>query len=344
MRSLVGRPVFSAGERTYFWEDVAAAAWRWGDWGTLEDQTRAAIACQRRLDERPQALARADVEAAANAFRYDRRLLSADETTAWLDRSGLTVDEWMEYVRGSVLREQWAAEVREVVAANPVAADEIEQRIWVQGFCSGRLERWAHELAGRAAVYDRIESEQHVDRAEPVEVPRLPPLGLAPETWRQASHKTAPLEDAFHRFVSRAAAPAEVARQIDAHRLEWLCVEYESLVLPSEEVAREAVLALLDDGRPLTEVASDADTRIDRARSYLDEAPAHLAQPFLSASENDVVGPLADDDGGYHVVRVLTKVAPSMHDAAILERAERALQRDRLRREVESRIRWHEHF
>ena len=98
MRSFVGSPIFEAAERTYFWEDVVVAAWGWSEWRELEERTRAAIACRRRLDERPDALLREEVAAAAKDYRYRRGLLSGDETRAWLEHWGLTVDVWMEYV------------------------------------------------------------------------------------------------------------------------------------------------------------------------------------------------------------------------------------------------------
>jgi hypothetical protein len=38
--------------------------------------------------------------------RYDRDLISAADVTAWLDRVGLSADEWIDYLRRDLLRQQ----------------------------------------------------------------------------------------------------------------------------------------------------------------------------------------------------------------------------------------------
>src|SRR5262245_28452576 len=91
----LGQPAFTAAGRRYEWTDVLLWAQAWSDWAQFEDSVRTALACARRADldvDAPQVDARL-VEAAANEFRYERGLLSAEEMQAWLVRARLTVED-----------------------------------------------------------------------------------------------------------------------------------------------------------------------------------------------------------------------------------------------------------
>ena len=73
-------------------------------------------------------------------FRRERGLLAADELAAWLDRRSITVDDWLAYVRRSLLGHS--------VEQHAPTSDEV----WAEAMCSGRLDELADELADRLAV------------------------------------------------------------------------------------------------------------------------------------------------------------------------------------------------
>ena len=113
-----GHPVFAVGGVVYTWTDVADIARSRGDW---EAVTEAAA-------NRNPAPSREDADAAARAFRHARRLLSADDLGTWLDRRGVTVERWLDYVRGT--------------------AGTDEDDVWAEAMCSGLLdERRGSSLA-----------------------------------------------------------------------------------------------------------------------------------------------------------------------------------------------------
>ncbi len=124
------QPVFSIDDRAYTWRDVVAYARFLGIWDEIEE--RAALVEQADLD--PEA-----VDAAAMTFRRERGLLAADELDAWLERRGITVDDWLAYVRRSL----FPGPVGEV----PTSGD-----VWAEAMCSGRLDELADDLADRLAV------------------------------------------------------------------------------------------------------------------------------------------------------------------------------------------------
>ena len=77
---------------------------------------------------------------AARAFRHERRLLSADDLAAWLERREVSVDRWLEYVARSLARETAGA------------ATASEDDVWAEAMCSGRLDECAQTLACLLAV------------------------------------------------------------------------------------------------------------------------------------------------------------------------------------------------
>src|SRR3954454_23389533 len=120
------RQVFSVGAQDYSWADVVAAARAWGRW---DEATRPSEGARRNDD----------LEQAAQAFRYERSLLAAEEMEAWLAHWGLTVGEWRGWLRG-------------------------EAGGWPEAVCSGALAGLARDLAARAAA-----AEANGGAAGPVE-------------------------------------------------------------------------------------------------------------------------------------------------------------------------------
>jgi hypothetical protein len=132
----LGQPVFSIGEHTYTWRDVVRYAEVVGAWQEIAEEASMRVAADACTAVDPD-----DVDAAASAFRRERGLLSADDLDAWLERRGVSMDEWLAYVRGSLAD----AEAAGNAAAPPDA-------IWAEAVCSGSLEELAGELADRLAV------------------------------------------------------------------------------------------------------------------------------------------------------------------------------------------------
>lgn len=119
VRPPLDRDVFAIGDQTFQWADILAAGRAWGDWQAVEES-----AARRAGSE-------ADLEQTTTAFRYERGLLSADETEAWFAQWGIPVAAWLRHLRG---------------APSPEAE-------WIEGLISGTLERVAKRLAESLAVH-----------------------------------------------------------------------------------------------------------------------------------------------------------------------------------------------
>ncbi|MGH2761729.1 MAG: hypothetical protein ACRDL0_08000 [Thermoleophilaceae bacterium] len=318
---MLGRQVFSVDDEGYRWEDVVLAARAWGEWATVESGAAEGVACAHRAAAEGAPFSQDDLGSAASAFRYARHLLAGDEMKAWLERWELDVEGWEDFIRRSLMRERWSAELAETAARFPAPAGEVSRALWVDAICSGALEAFAHALAARAAVHAALD----------------PPAERAPET----ASRIALLEESFHRFRERVLTSEALEQLVRARETDWLRFQCRALTFPHEGMAREAALCVRDDGMELEEVAGNAGASVERLHVLLEDAEPPLEDLLVSAGEGELLGPLPVGER-FLLVSVDSKTNPSLEDSSIRERAERELVERAVRQEAINRVRWHE--
>lgn len=322
MNGFFGQVVFSVGGADYLWEDVVQAARLRGDWAPMRRRAVEAIACLARLEEVPDALEDADVESAANEFRYERDLISAEEMEAWLALWGLTPESWMDYIRVSLLRQKWSGDLSEPDLSSFDEADsneaEIESRALAEAVCSGELRRLAATLAGRAAVAGREQKN-----------------GTRPGLDA--------LETSFLRFCERALTPDVVKAQIRAGQSDWTRLDCQRVSFPNQEAAREAALCVRVDGRTFADVARDASREIRREDVYIEDTPADSRALFLGAGNGELVGPVQRGEE-LLLYLVLEKVLPSESDERVVSRARATALTRLVDQEINDRVKWRWRF
>jgi hypothetical protein len=348
--ALLGQVVFTAGATPYSWRDVVLAAHLWGEWADLEAAARQGLACWERVEADGDEPSPDDVAREADAFRYARDLLSAEDMEAWLDRWGLDTEAWTDWVTRSVLRQRWADRLAEITAAHPVDGDEVAAVLHEEAVCSGALGRWAERLATRAAAFEQEreaggadalddDAARHaVETAAAASAAALPETSLEDRRARLAD--LARVERAFQRFRRSALTPETVAHEIRAHRLEWVRLDCRYLRLSDEQMAREAALCVREDGADLATVGAEANAPVRQGRLYLDVVEAPLRERLVGARPGELVGPVASE-GAFLLFEIQDKVAPSIDDPAVRQRAEAAALGGRIGREVTDRVHWH---
>jgi hypothetical protein len=345
MKTLLPQVVFVVGGQAYDWADVALAARLWRDWDILEEEVRQGLACVKRLEDADEEPDPDQITAAAEAFRYERDLLTAAEAEAWLKRWDLTAESWMAYIERSVLRAEWAAELAEIVAQYPVEADEVTDAIGAEGVCSGHFVQFAWKLAGRAAVYQRMQAEGtdgsfpevRDKRVTEVAGQGLPGIDLSVRQEKMVT--LARLEPTFARFRERVLTPGAIRDAVSAHHLDWIRLACRALSFPDQQMAQEALLCLREDGAELGEVGRTAKAAVHEARFFLDETDAGSRHVFLSATRGDLLGPLPIN-GGFSLYRVHDKILPSAEDPAVRRRAEQDALNRAVQQEINNRVRW----
>jgi hypothetical protein len=336
---MLARDVFRVGGTTYRWGDVVLAAQLWGDWAVLRGRVREGIACVKRSDETADALTAEEVDIAADAFRYERNLISAEEAESWLEERGLTAEAWIDYIRRSLLRQRWAAELPDITSHYPVTDAEVEPLMECEAICSGHLGQLSKKLAARAAAHDWL-----IEHAGAEAIESLLAKDHTGRTDREEKLEfLARLEVAFRDFCDRVPISSSIIKQISGHSLEWIRIDCLFLTLPDEEMAREAALCVREDGKSLAEVAAQVGIIEQQSSFLLEEIEPVLSEQFLAASKGELLGPLRVGDA-FVLYWVLEKVMPMPDDARIRQRAERHLVQHAVNREVADRVRWHDRW
>jgi hypothetical protein len=312
------RPVFTVGGETFTWTDVVAAARSQGDWQVLEGTTAEGLACARRLTASGEELDPKELAEAESVFRRRRRLLSGDETVAWLDRYGLSLPEWRDYLRRVIARGRWADDLAETVAKFPVADEEVATAVWAEAVCSGLLDEAADRLAADAALAAEVGESA---------------AGARHEALRR-------IADAARRARKQAATEEAIEHEIEKNRLEWLRIEGDLVLLPSESMAREVVCCVRDDGRSLAEMAAECGAEPRPLTLYMGEIPVELSASLLSAVAGDLVGPFAWD-GCFALFHIDAAVRPTSSDPDVRRKAEEHLEAQATARAIAANVSWH---
>jgi hypothetical protein len=341
--------VFGTGDVVCTWQDVVLAAALSGDWAELVERVREGLACRTSLVEAGGVLDPAEVTAEANDFRYARELLTVEETEAWLERWGLTVDQWIEYIERALLRRRSTSEP---AARRDVAADDVADAIWAEAVCSGALARLARRLAGWVAAAASVEGPSHgCERNEGSEhdaaldgvLAEMAEQGLAglvdAQQCRPRLEHLHELERRFARFRRRVVTPAAVRAAVQAHYLDWVRLRCQSVSFTDEQTAREAACCVRDDGEAFGAVARATRATISERWLSLDEMGPAARPILLSAESESLLGPLPEL-GEYMLVKIMEKVLPSADDPVVRTRAEEAVLSAAVEREVASRVRW----
>ena len=233
------RPVFTVGRRQFRWVDVAERV----DWEGISRSGEP------------------DPDEAETRFRYDRNLVAADEMEAWLERWGLTVGEWRDYLRGTLAND--------------------ERGNWVAAVCSGTLERTAQDLAARAAAADAVD-EADLDEA----YDRFLASAVTPEVLRSVLE--ARKADWIRVDCRTLVLPSEAAAREAA-----LCVRDDGMALA--EVAAQAGVEMREHSLYLEDAADELGKALLSARTGELLGPVALADRFALVLVDDKVEPTLDD-------------------------------------------------
>jgi hypothetical protein len=354
MPALAGQRIFTVGGASLAWEDVVLAGCLWGDWLDLETRVRDGLACLARYEDLDEEDAEAVlgeevVEASAAEFRYARDLVAASDLESWLERRGLTVDEWLDFVRRNLLRDRWADEMDEIRDEWEIDPGAVAAALACEAVCGGLASDLAVRLAARAAIHARPDTvteglgaqAQALATAVPEHLLERALPDLPAAVRRERLRAVAELDAAWTRFAAVTASPEALRTLIGGRRLDWMRVGVEMVTAPVEDVARELALCVRIDRRPLAEVAEEAGLSTQATEFWVEDVPEMLRDALIGAQSGDLLGPLAANEG--HVVLVVGgKRLPSADDPAVRARAEHALLARAVDREITNRVTWHE--
>jgi len=335
-----GGAVFAAGPRVFTVRDVIYAGQLRGelDSTTAKLQRSAARehqAAEERLEPDFQAIA-----ALSEQWRYERDLITAEETEQWLDERGLTLDDFNDYF----LRQYWhdSPEAHLAVAADDsVSSDQWPELVRAELLLSGQFDRLAQQLAWRAAARTPGPASVGATLARPPReqfapgMEKLASLGVG-EDWFEEMLE---LEALFQRECAAVLTGEARARTLGVLRMPLTRLELEVIDVESRDAAREAALCLREDGASIGDVARDGRYPHQRLETLVEDLPPDLQQTFLCAAPGEVLGPFEHGDG-FQLSQLVRKIEPTLGDPQISGRVDRQILERHFTELAGKRLRW----
>ena len=299
---------------------------KWKDFlGTVE--------AEKQSDELDVDLDEVAIASAADAFRYEYDLITADETEEWLANRGLTLDDFTGYFT----RHYWANTIDSEIAPNEIeyhsASSELRDFFLTELILSGELDRMSTALMWRLAAHRAgktpepeaivLAQEKFLDRneIEPAQIAQwLERLGRDSEWFN-----TMLVIDAAYRTRRDALlVPQARQRELAALRLSLTRFETEVIQFESRNAAREAMFCVREDGMSMEETAGQGRYPYRRVDFLLEDIPLDTQQRFLCVSPGQVLKPFERGDG-FELCRVLRKIEPDPDDPRVRARIDQRL-------------------
>jgi hypothetical protein len=337
MTDFFARPVFRVENELFSWRDVVLFSHRVGTWASVLEGIEEAIACVHHAQTTEDEGLEDAVETAAAEFRYDRELITAEETETWLAERGVTAADWLASMRREVLRARLRDQLPGPIQSRPAPRTEIERAVRVDLSCTRLGQQLAEVCAEQAAAASAVGLPR--DSRAPVVLPSPLPSGLNPEHIRERMPIIEWILQGVEEFRRLTISDEAVGREVRQHKMEWVRLECRTVAFPDLVQAREAALCVREDGLDLTEVAQSARRDVAETRFYVDDLDQGLQPLLLSAMPGDVIGPTLID-GTHTLFHVLSKTLPAESDPELRVRAAERLLVRALASAGRERVHW----
>ena len=319
--------------REYCARDVMEAGLFWGNLAEHWKGFLQGVAAESRAEELGLELDERALGAAAEAFRYQHDLITAEETEQWLAARGLTLDDFSDFFA----RQIWNG--MEVEGAHALEIDylsapvDLQETFTADLILSGQLDQITTQLSWRlAALCSGNETEPELVDAEKrrflgrngMEATELPGWLKRVGRGEEWLNQHAEMEAAFRKRTETLLTPQAYQREMTLLRLPLTQLETEMIELESRDAAQEALFCVREDGMSMEEVASEGRYPYRRLDFLLEDLSDEMQQKFLSVSPGQVLEPIPRGEG-FELWSVINKIEPRANDPEIRSRIERRL-------------------
>ena len=327
--AIESRVVFESDGKSFTVRDLVDAAHFRGEIAEPWQKFLRVVAAENRADEAGQEADDDAIATAAEQFRYQHDLITAEETEKWLAERGIDLGDFSSYF----VRQFWSTEENGAsVASDDFAASAGDVRLLftIDLTLSGELDAIATRASWRAASRaaasevgaEQVAIAQADFRArhgldEGTETEWHERLGRAAD-WQRAQLE---LEAAYAHDRARLLTPAARSHEVSALRLPLTSFEVETLEFDSLDAAREGLLCVRSDGMSMEEVAKEGRYPYRHADVLLEDVPEDLQQKFLSVTPGDVLDPIVRGES-FHLCRIIAKAEPNLDDPVVRSRAD----------------------
>lgn len=310
-------PAFQCGQRPFTLLDILHAAELQGALPPFRERWQARWVTAGRaaaLGREPDV---SEIEAATDAFRYARDLVSAEECDRWLGQLGLEFTD----LSSSVSRRLQAELAEELPSAGepPVLAGA-EEAFFIDAILAPEFPIWARALAWRAALAVEQDGWGGGD------------FGWVKDVWRE-------WDERYRTTCVALAIPGQRQRGLQQQWMNLTRVTFEFGGFDSESAAREAICCVRVDGDSLAEVAGLNGLPCQTLEVLIEDLPAEW-RPVLASARPGDVNLVTGAESGIQVLRLLNRREPRLDDPGVLARIDEQIISTHFR-ELESRhVRW----
>ena len=326
--------VFVCEGRSFTGRDVMDAAHFRGEVEPEWNNLLRLLAAERRADEQNIEFDGDTIDAAAEQFRYQHDLITAEETERWLAGRGLSLGDFSAYF----VRHYWSGKWDDVAAETVdyfSAPAEIRKLLLDELILSGKLDRMAERLGRRlSSKYATGGTSPEPVAIEEERTRFLERQGIRSEempVWLERLgrdddwlRETLALEATYRRSLGALLSHEARQRQFADLRLPLTRFEVEMIELDTLDAAREALLCVRDDGMSMEEVAAEGRYPYRHPEILLEDLPEDLQCKFLGVRPGDIVEPIARGDS-FHLCRIVRKEEPNLDDPVVRERADQCI-------------------
>ena len=330
------RAVFAHSDTVCTVGDVICAAFFLGEAQPLWEELRLSVEAQTRAEEQELEADADALQSLSEEFRYQRDLITTEETEQWLEARDLTLEDFENHLFRLYWRQKAGQQLQPGPAEIPAAALEGRELLRQELLLSGAFERLAANLSRRvtASCADSVGAEIYAGQMQRERQRFFQRAGLDESMlagWlmrleRDSSwlEKMIRIESAYQQRCELLLTPANRFQTLSVLRLPMMRFEVETIELESYPAAREAFLCLTEDGVPMANLAKDARYPYHRSECLLGDLPEALQQAFLGAAVGAVLEPW-DRQGGFQLYRIVNKTEPSLEDSRVRDRVDRQI-------------------
>jgi len=346
------RVVLTRGNCEFTVQDILAHAWFLGELQPAWTELMQGIACEECANESDLEPDDELLNAMSEEFRYERDLLTVEETETWLQARDLTEEDFSGYL----VRRYWRDNPPETAPEQPAESEylttsaELRELLRVDLLFSGKFDELARAVGWRlAAAAELKQTETDPDLVQQERARFLERIGLdessLPEALKQLNRTAAWLEDSLRLEVCYRQASGSVisdqarAGALPSMRLPLTRINIQTLTLRSEEAAQEAFLCLTKDGLSLEQLAQECDVSWQERDLFLGDLPPEIQQEFLSAAPGEVLAPKPAEEG-FVVARLVNKTEPVLTDDQVRARIDQKLMESHFSEIASKHIRW----
>ena len=292
------------------------------------------LALQQACEGRGETLDPADVERACDDWRYERGLLTAEETEAWFAARGLSLSELDAFCRRRLWRDRAESRGPPAPVRPSTSTRSLGPAFLADLMLSGEMDRLAHELACRLADAESRPGDgppppREVEAARRAFLKRqgldeavLPGWLAQSGTSPGELDRLLALEVAFRSHCAALLTPEARDRVRRSLQIPLIRVGLESVTVGTMDAAREVVLCILEDGRSMSDLAAENGLAYESGSVVLEELDEDTQGAVLSAAPGDLLAPV-EEESEIRVRRVVAKREPEESDPETMARVDR---------------------